>query len=283
MKAILLAMLAMSPALVAEALAAEAPTAPSVSVTTIEPRPFGYFVGDTFRREVDVVVADPYRLDASSVPAPGRLNYWLDLRAVKLAESSAPGGRHYRLDLDYQTFYVPLEPITVGIPGLTLSVSDGKQGVEAEVPPLSLLMAPLREIAPVKPEGGPVGYLRPDALPRKVSTLNARIGFAAGAAATLIGLVLLAYHKAWWPFGARAQRPFTRAARTIHGLGARGRNPDNYRAGLLDLHRAFDAAAGRRLLAEDVPDFLASHREFQPLKGRYLQVFCQLPPGVFWQ
>jgi mxaA protein len=82
----------------------------AVSVRTVEPRGFGYFVGDIFRREVELVVPEAYRLDKASAPAPGRLNYWLDLRAVDLSETNASGARRYRLSLDYQTFYVPLSP-----------------------------------------------------------------------------------------------------------------------------------------------------------------------------
>jgi mxaA protein len=89
----------------------------------------------------------------------------------------------------------------------------------------------------------------------------------------LLALALLAYHQAWWPFRLRPERPFTRAARAIKerlaedGLGG-------YRDGLLDLHRAFDVAAGHRLLAEDVPEFLSRHHEFQPLAGEITRFFA---------
>jgi mxaA protein len=127
-------------------------------------------------------------------------------------------------------------------------------------------MSPLREVVPEKPEAGPVGYLKPDAAPRLLSTLNARVGLGAGAALSLLALILLAYHYAWWPFRMRPARPFTAAARAIERERARDASVAGYRAGLLDLHRAFDAAAGHRLLAEDVPDFIASHSELLPLQ-----------------
>jgi mxaA protein len=121
-------------------------------------------------------------------------------------------------------------------------------------------------VVPEKPEAGPAGYLKPDAAPRLLSTLNARVAFGAGAALALLALILLAYHYAWWPFRMRPARPFTAAARAIERARARDASLAGYRAGLLDLHRAFDAAAGRRLLAEDVPEFIASHSEFLPLQ-----------------
>lgn len=270
MKLFLLAMLAFS-----SAAAAQEAAPPNLSVVTIEPRSFGYFVGDTFRRDIDMTVAAPYRLEHASQPSPGRLNYWLDLRGVKVAETESSGLRRYRLSLDYQTFYVPLSPAPLTVPGLTLRFSDADgNAADAEVAPFKFVMAPLREIQPERPDEGPSGYLKPDAVPKKVSTLESRIAFGIGSLAALIGLALLAHHQAWWPFRARPQRPFTQAARTIKRRSAHDDDLENYRAGLIELHRAFDVSAGRRLLAEDVPGFLAEHREFQPLKEDISRFFA---------
>jgi mxaA protein len=46
------------------------------------------------------------------------------------------------------------------------------------------------------------------------------------------------------------------------------------RESLLDLHRAFDASAGRRVLAEDVPFFLARHQVFKPLASDISRFFA---------
>jgi mxaA protein len=223
-------------------------------------------VGDTFRRQIDITVPDSYALDKASQPAPGRLNYWLDLRAVDIEESPSSGMRRYRLGLDYQTFYVPLSPAPLTVPGLKLRFSSaGGPALEADIPRFNFVMAPLREIQPEKPDEGPTGYLKPDAIPQKISTISNRIGFGAGALAALLGFCLLAYHRAWWPFRARLHRPFTQAARVIK-FNATKDDLEAYRTGLLTLHRAFDLSAGHRVLAEDVPVFLSEHREFQPLE-----------------
>jgi mxaA protein len=258
---ILLAML-----VVASMASAQDAPPPNISVGVSEPRSYGYFVGDTFSRIVNVSVASPYKLDQASRPAPGRLNYWLDLRDVNVTETEASGLRRYRLSLDYQTFYVPLSPAPLTVPGLTLRFSDADgNAVEAEVPPFKFVMAPLREVQPEQPEEGPDGYLKPDVVPRKVNTLPSRTAFGIGAMISLISLILLVYHRSWWPFRARPHRPFTQAARAIRTRATHD-GLETYRDGLLELHRAFDRSAGRRLLAEDVPGFLAEHREFQPLE-----------------
>lgn len=258
--------------LFATPLAAQEQASPTVSVRTVEPRGFGYFVGDLLRREVLVTVAEPYSLESASQPSPGRINYWLDLKSVDVSQHAVHGGTQYRLSLVYQTFYVPLSPTPEALPPFTLRFSDGDKTAVAEVPPFTFVMAPLREVQPEQPEEGPVGYLRPDAVPGYVSTRKSQIQLWAGLAIMLIALGLLAYHQAWWPFRGRPARPFTRAARA---LGRLSHAPDMeaYRTGLLDLHRAFDASAGRRLLAEDVPDFLAAHDEYRPLAGEITQFF----------
>lgn len=264
----------------AVACAAEA-VPPDIVLTRIEPRSFGYFAGDVFHREIDVTVADPYRLDKASLPAPGRLNYWLYLRGVTLDEESASGKKRYRIGLDYQNFYVALQPTRLAVPGMTLKFTDGTNSADAEVPPLSVVVAALREIQPEKPEEGPQGYLRPNAVPGFVKTGRMATWFGLSLAGLLLGIGFLAYHNAWWPFRARPSRPFTRAARAIGPRARRSDSPDAYRTSLIDLHRAFDASAGRRVLAEDVPEFLDDHAAFRPLGGEIAKFFASSRQAFF--
>ncbi len=254
-------------------LAAQEAASPVLSVDTIDPRGFGYFVGDVITREIVVTVAEPYRLEAASQPAPRRLSYWLDLRSVAVDEREESGRTRYRLKLVYQTLYVPLSPEPRSLPPLTLRFTDGEGIAVAKVPPFNFVMSPLREVIPEQPEEGPVGYLRPDAAPRGVSSRQARIAFGAGLVTVLMALALLAHHQAWWPFRKRPARPFTQAARVLRRLS---RNPDAdaYRIGLLDLHRAFDVSAGHRLLAEDISGFLASHGQFRPYEAEIGRFFA---------
>jgi mxaA protein len=261
--------------------AAAAQAAANVSVRMLEPRSFGYVVGDVFRREADIFAPDPYRLDRASLPGPGRQTYWLDLKSVDFSEKSVAGGHRYRLTLDYQTFYVPLQPIRLSVPGLTLKFTGGSQSIDAEVPSWSFVAAAIREIAPEKPEEGPVGYMRPDAVPPLIDARRERIVFYAAAAAFLLSLLMLAFHQAWWPFHARPSRPFTAAARSIKHRAAAGPDRDAYRASLLDLHRAFDASAGRRVLAEDVPMFLAGHEVFAPMSDDIARFFASSRRAFF--
>ena len=157
---------------------------------------------------------------------------------------------------------------------MTLKFADGSGSVEAEVPAWPFVMSAMREIAPEKPEEGPVGYMQPDALPTLIGTSCDRTVFGVAAGGFLLALLLLAFHQAWWPFRARPSRPFTNAARSINHRAAPEADQDAYRASLLDLHRAFDASAGRRVLAEDVPIFIAGHQVFEPLASDISRFFA---------
>ena len=137
--------------LFAPAAWAQATSSPVKFVGTVDPRGFGYFVGDLLVRDIVVVVAEPYRLETASQPAPGRLSYWLDLKSVDVSEDDTVAGRRYRLRLTYQTFYVPLSPTTRALPGITLRFTDGDRVAVAEVPPFSFVMAPLRRECPACP------------------------------------------------------------------------------------------------------------------------------------
>ena len=124
------------------------------------------------------------------------------------------------------------------------------------------------------PAEGPEGYLRPDTVPRVSSTRDSRIGFGAGLFITATALVLYAYYAAWWPFRKRPARPFTQTARALRRLERQPEDGTAFRTGLLDLHRAFDATAGQRLLAEDVPRFLSAHGQFRPFAPEIERFFA---------
>lgn len=248
----------------------------SAQVRSVElrgPRPFGYFMGDVIPLEVEIAVDAPFQLLPSSLPRPRPVKFWLDLRSVRLGDRGVHDGeRRYRLALDYQTFFAPLEPRMLEVPALTLTVTDGINRGEAEVPPWTFLMSPLREIRPSQGDG--VTLLRPDVAPLPISLSMARDYMIASGAATLLFLGLLAYHRAWWPFYRRRARPFARAIRAVRRAFAGGAGSEAYLASLLMIHRAFDASAGRRLLADDIPALIERMPALRPLEpdiGRFFR------------
>ncbi|HEY0146717.1 MAG TPA: nonribosomal peptide synthetase MxaA [Methylovirgula sp.] len=243
------------------------------SVKLVTPRLFGHFVGDVLEDEVDVRVDDGVELAPASVPQPGPLNQWLELSSSRVETQSDQGATLYRLYFAYQTFYPALDARQLDVPGFTLSFKSGDHIYPAQVPAWSFGISPLREILPpAKASGGQ--YMQPDA-PPPYYNLQRESYLAFGLlVATLIALALLAYHLAWWPFGARAHRPFTEASRTIRKLFAGAEAGSAYRQALVVLHRAVDSTAGRAIFSEDVPAFLAQHPAFARLGEQFRRFFA---------
>ncbi len=251
-------------------LATLAPAAAAAQVRSVEvrsPRPFGYFVGDLVEAQVDLVVDAGFSLQPASLPQPGPLAYWLDLRRVAVAETARPdGGRRLRLNLTYQTFYAALDARPLEIPGFAVTlVSEAAQGrttARADVPGWSFTTSPLREIQPARRDD-PVDSMRPDGTVGPLDPQPALVASGGFAAAALAALAALARDRAWPPFRPRRVRSFASARRHLRrlkaGAGSGAAADAAYREGLRALHRAIDAADGRRVLADDLPAFLGRH------------------------
>ncbi|WP_029356851.1 hypothetical protein [Bosea sp. 117] len=241
------------------------------SVELYAPRPFGYVIGDAIALTVEIALDPPFVLDAASLPRPRALDYWLDLREARLTDHGVSAGTHrYTLDLVYQTLYAPLEPKRLAIPGLALAATDGGRRVAIDVPAWSFLSSPLREI--VSTGAGAPMALRPDIEPRPIATAGALRGLVASTLAALAALALLAWRMGWGPFGRRQRRPFAGASRTVRAA-LHASSSSAYRAALLALHRAFDATAGKRVLAEDLPAFFEAHPAFRATETEVCRLF----------
>lgn len=254
--------------------------APSVSV--IEPRAFGYFLGDTLKREIDVRVGPGQELDLASLPRPGPLNYWLELSAADVTTRSEGDDTVYRLALTYQTFYAPLDPRKLTIPGFTLKVKGAPGTGELAVRDLGFLTSPIRQLFAASSQStGSSVELQPDALPPRLTTGAERTALLVAGLISLAALAGLAWHNAWWPFQRRPARPFTEAARYINGNAQKLASAEGYRVALLRMHRAFDLAAGRRLLSDDVDAFISKHPEFAAHRPDVERMFASSRQAFF--
>ncbi len=259
------------------------------AVNVYEPRNFGYFIGDTIERKVEVVTSGSTELFTAALPRPGALTYWLDLIAVSHADREEGGRRIYDISLKYQIFYSALEATDLDIPafplkfknpnsvppdGSTPSDASGAGNYTASVPAFRLVLSPLRDIVldDLMPEKTKEisDVLRPDAIPQEIGIAPKERTLGASIAVLTICGALLLWHYALWPFGKRQGRPFTQADRQIRLIGG---SQAPYREALLTLHRAFDEAAGRRVFAGDVSSFLTSHRRFANLAPRLREFF----------
>lgn len=222
-------------------------------ITFQPPRAFGYVLGDTLTLAAEVRLDPGARLDPASLPQPHKVSSWLELVAVEItpAIGAVPAGP-YRLRLTYQTFFSALEPRSLEIPAwpLTIIRADGPRTLS--VPAFRFVVSPLRELTPSK--GGNPLALQPDMAPTPFALRPDLMKAALAALVAVAGAGGLALTQGWRPF-ARRPRPFAAAARAIRRAGAQDEE-GRYLAALVTLHRAFDEAAGHRLLADDLADFL---------------------------
>lgn len=249
------------------------------AVHTIEPRAFGYFLGDTLARTVEIETGPDDEIVTASLPRTGASTYWLEIRDIDTRSKRHGDGRLHTLTLTYQSFYAPIDPKKVTIPPLEIAIRGPAGSETATIPPFTLIMAPLREIFPEKSGETSETFLRADVKPGPRRSGHVRTGALAAAGLSLALLLLLARDLAWWPFSARPARPFSRAAREIARALAEG--GAGYRAALVALHRAFDRAAGHRLLASDVGKFLEAHPEHRET-GTEVERFFTASRTVFF-
>ncbi len=231
------------------------------------PRAFGYFLGDLVLVQAEIRLDPGFTLQRPSLPKPGPVAYWLDLRAIAADEQrAADGSTLVRLHLTYQTFYAALDTRTLEVPGFSVVVesrgSDGLTSAVAPIPGWKLGVSALREVQPERHDDA-AEYLRPDGrTPRLDPQPAAATALGLTALAALAGLVL-ARDRAWWIFGRRRGRPFARARKALRQARPRAQGEALYREALLALHRGLDETNGARLLADDLPGFLARHPAFR--------------------
>lgn len=231
------------------------------AVHTVEPRAFGYFLGDTLARIIEIETGPDDEIVPASLPRTGPSTYWLEVRDIKQASERRGDGRLHILEITYQAFYAPIDPRKQTIPAMEIAVRGPGGSETVAIPAFTFIISPLREIFPEKSGETSETFLRPDfpVEPRRFGHL--RTAALGAALASALFLLLLARDLAWWPFHRRPVRPFSRAAREVGHALAKRANGAGYSSALLALHRAFDQAAGHRMLAADVDAFFAAHPE----------------------
>ncbi|MGA9487403.1 MAG: nonribosomal peptide synthetase MxaA [Methylocella sp.] len=243
-------------------LAASPAMAEGASVEILKPRLFGYFIGDVIADDVLITPGPGFVLKASSLPALGTLNYWLNLKSITAKEDKGQDGKtRYHLKLTYQTFYDPLEPHWLKIPSFQLIFDNADQTASVDVPEWSFLSSPIREVSPTESRGNT--FIQPDVPPFEKQLGKAWHWLYGTSIAVLISYLVLAYSRAWVPFRLYPERPFTSTARLLRRLTRKTAGEDSYRQALILLHLAFNTTGRRAVLADDLPDFLSLYPRFQ--------------------
>jgi len=236
--------------------------APSVDLQA-PARNFGYFVGDTMDATA-VILAEPgSTFDMTSLPAEGPISTWIDLRRIAVSQQQSATGLQVVLHLQYQSFFDPEEASQGTVPGFDVAVLSHDQRLTVRVPGFGFMASPFRHVLQPVIESSALqpdhAFLTVPLAKTRALTLGA-LGVAVAAALTLVARLGLL------PSMRGRGRPFASAYGRIARLARYEDARMASRDAMLELHRAFDATAGRRLLAPDVSFFIAQHTRFSALK-----------------
>jgi mxaA protein len=232
-----------------------------------DPRPYGYVLGDTLRRDIVLTLERGWRVQPGSLPAPGRVNFWLELREARLDRGVFGGGQHLRLT--YQTFYAPREVKKVSLPGFNLTITDGGKVTEVPVPSLPFTLSPLIE-ARLAQEAGWGSLMRPDGGAPLLDVRPARWATMILGALCLPIIFLLARHYGIIP---GRPGPFAQAVRELRRLGRRDLNRERYGHALQAVHKAFNQTNAAPLFAEQLDGFLGRFKPLAPFRDDLVTFF----------
>lgn len=251
------------------ALLAAASVSPAQAILAnevVEPRTFGYAIGDRVRREVHLSLREGFRLDPDSLPEAGRLDRWLELAVPELRTERGSDGLQYHLVLTYLITNAPAAPETVSIPQQNLRFVGETHDVTTLVPALRIEVAPLTSGIRTDRLNG--ASLQPDREPPSLPLERRQARLAWSAAFLLALAAFIMWRRGTMAFLARRKLPFATAVRELQRLP-----PGEDAAALKVAHRAINRTAGRVVFAHTLDDFLAEHAAFGGLRDEFLRLF----------
>ena len=232
----------------------------------VEPRTFGYAIGDKIRREVHLTLHPGFQFDPESLPEPGRLDRWLEFASPGLRTEPSGGGLEYHLVLTYQLMNAPGAPGTVTIPQLNLRIVGATHDLTTLVPALRIEVSPLTFAIGADRLNGASLQRDREPVPLPLEARRARLAWMVAALLALGALIL--WRRGLMAFTARRNLPFAIAVRQLRRLP-----PGQEAAALKAAHQAINRTAGRVVFAHTLDDFLAAHTAFGGLRDQFRQLF----------
>jgi mxaA protein len=258
---------------VASGSGASAEVASPVSrIEIVEPRSFGYVIGDTLTRRVVLETDGGATLDADRLPKPGRVSNWIELVDVTARRSGAGGGARHELNLTYQIFNSAPEVSTRALPALRIPLKTAAGTAFHDVPQFLFTSGSLTPEYVAAREG--LEEMRPDAPPPPLSTASVRARLALYGLALAAIALYFAYSYLSLPFLARSRGPFARALRAVKAAARARDGRDGRQAALKALHRAFNETARGTVFGEHLDRFFAEHARYALLRPEVERFFA---------
>ena len=231
-----------------------------IHVLERSPRNFGFVLGDIIRQRFLLTLPAGQQLNQHTLPRPGRLNDWLDLREFHItpqqeATNTQTTNPHaYELDFTYQLFKQVDAPGNITIPSTTLLIVDNDP---LALPKWTISYGTLLPGKAQKPIP-----LRPPSDPKTVDTEHwLQLFYIA-----LVGLLLcLLIGLCWYylPFFQRHHQAFTRANRQLKKL--KNRSPSDPQQALNIFQQALTESAGKTLFPDQLDPYFKDHPHYKPL------------------
>jgi mxaA protein len=248
-------------------VAAPVPQGPPPNATVVQPRAFGFVIGDVLTQRV-LLKLHGEDFEPAELPTPGRAGIWFERRAIRVEQDAS---KRRWLVIDYQLMNAPQTLAVARLPPWKLKSKQGS--AELRIAEWPITVGPLTPREPLSRSG--LTSLRPDHSPTPVEVAPIR------EARFLGGFGLLATVAAWlgwwiWRNVRAAQtRPFASALREMRNLD--DASPEAWHT----LHRAFDRTAGHALRAESLPALFERAPQLQPLRATIEEFFSQSAAWFF--
>jgi len=230
-------------------------------------RDSGYLLGDVIEERVDLSLPPGASVDADSLPLPGRVAPWMEVRASRVEHGERDGEQS--VFVRYQIFAEVEQAERVPIPAFKLRVRDVGRTDVVEVPEKSFLLS--AALPPTLSDED--RELKSAAPPRLLPARNAVLG----ALSSLIAAIACAAYLLWvydrLPFLPRAPGPFARLWRSWRRRGRRGLSDGDGVALLRAWHAALNLAAGETLYPSTLPRLFVSAPHLQPMRARIEKLF----------
>jgi mxaA protein len=230
------------------------------SVRTEEPRPFGYVIGDELSRRIEIDAPAGFKIQSDSLPRPGRVDAWLELRTFNAIEKTSGASTRHTLDLRYQIMNSPEKVKTHSLPKSLIILNKNNSLKALDIAETPFTISPLTPAFVLARDG--LEEMRADK-PAHLIDISAhywRLGFAA--LATAVALLTLVYIKWGMPFLRKQNGPFAKARRDINKMDETD-SPAAFRR----LHRAFDETAGVSIFPQHLTEFFTRHPAFSDVQG----------------
>ena len=232
-------------------------------------RDSGYLLGDLIDERIDLVLPPGFVLDPDSLPLPGRVAPWMEMRRTRIEPGHQAG--QIGIVATYQIFAEVEQAERVPIPAFKLRLRGDGATRTVEIPQKSFLLSPALPASLTDEDR----ELKPTPAPQPLPIAATVYGLAVAllVASSCAGWLLWLHDRL--PFLPRSPGPFARTWRRWRRRGRRELNAAECAALLRDWHHAVNLAAGETLYTATLPRLFARAPYLEALRHPFEDLFAR--------